>query len=497
MSFETSMQTSAAAPSFWQSFFLPGQRLLSKVRRLDDTAWPLLWIIGLFAVQAVPATIIRASNLEEGRIVAMARGAAEDGHWITPFIYGQRFAERPVLLSWLSALFGQATGGVTLWSLRIPHLGFFLAGALLIYALLRSCTGKAAAIFGAFCWMTMPLVAPKFINAEADIVLSTLLFTAFCLWWRGHSQSNMTVTSWTAIACLLTLAGLTKGPQPIAYFSLGVGAYLLLKAPRQLLTFCAANIAAGALIACWYVAVREQGDAHHWMAHSRLTAAADLNWLHDHLDLLKSLIIETLPAVILLVPAVIVAWRRRRVREPDLLLACLLYSSMCTLALIVWPGGVSARYAMPATMTLAVICGLMFESRREHQARATVAALVVSYLIFGGLLIRGWIAMPFWPQLFQESRIAGTTIANALQGQPDGRLHVVATTTEHNMLVYVRGPIRAVSFDDLARLDMPATAVLLPNETQRLAREHPDLRIQSLAPITAQRTPYEVVRLSR
>jgi hypothetical protein len=36
----------------------------------------------------------------------MARGAMEDGHWLTPFIYGERFAERPVLLSWLAALFG-------------------------------------------------------------------------------------------------------------------------------------------------------------------------------------------------------------------------------------------------------------------------------------------------------------------------------------------------------------------------------------------------------
>ncbi|MET0968741.1 MAG: glycosyltransferase family 39 protein [Tardiphaga sp.] len=491
------MQTAVAAPSFWQSFFRPGQWWLSKVRCLDTSPWPLLWVIGLFAVQAIPATLIRASNLEEGRIIAMARGAAEDGHWITPFIYGQRFAERPVLMSWLTALVGEATGGVTLWSLRIPHLAFFLAGTLLIYCLLRSSTGKAAAIFGAFVWISMPLVAPKFINAEADVVLSTLLFAAFCLWWRGHSQGNMTVAKWLGVAGLLALAGLTKGPQPVAYFTLGVGAYLLLKDWRQLPAFLAANVAAGALIGCWYVAVLEQGDAHHWMAHSRLTAAADLHWLHDHLDLLKSLIIETLPAAILLVPAVMVAWRRRHMHEPDLLLACLLYSSMCTLALLVWPGGVSARYAMPATMTLAVICGLMFESWHEHQARATVVALVVSDLIFGGLLMRGWIAMPFRPQLFQESRIAGTAIANALSTQPDGRLHVVATTTEHNMLVYVRGPIRAVTLDDMARLDMPATAVLLPDETRLLAQAHPDLRIQSLVPITAQRTDYEVVRLSR
>ena len=166
--------------------------MLSRFSRLDHSRWPILWLLGFFLVQAVPATIIRASNLEEGKILAMARGAAEDGHWITPFIYGERFAERPVLSSWMAALFSELTGGVTLWSLRIPHLCFFLAGALLIYSLLRSVTGKSAAIFGALCWISMPVVAPKFINSEPDIVLSTLLFAAFCTWWWGTIGKSMT-----------------------------------------------------------------------------------------------------------------------------------------------------------------------------------------------------------------------------------------------------------------------------------------------------------------
>lgn len=149
--------------------------MLSRFSHLDYSRWPVLWLLGLFLVQAVPATIIRASNLEEGKIIAIARGALE-GHWLTPFVYGQRFAERPVLLSWIAALFGEAAGGVTLWSLRIPHLLFFLGGALLIYHLLRFSTGKSAAIFAALSWISMPVVAPKFINSEPDIVLSTLLF---------------------------------------------------------------------------------------------------------------------------------------------------------------------------------------------------------------------------------------------------------------------------------------------------------------------------------
>ena len=114
---------------FADLFFRPGEWLLSRFSRIDQARWPLLWVAGLFLTQTIPATLIRASNLEEGRIIAMARGAMEDGHWLTPFIYGERFAERPVLLSWIAALFGEATGGVTLWSLRIPHVVFFPCGS--------------------------------------------------------------------------------------------------------------------------------------------------------------------------------------------------------------------------------------------------------------------------------------------------------------------------------------------------------------------------------
>jgi hypothetical protein len=97
----------STAARFWDLSFRPGEWLLSKFSGLDQSQRPLLWVMGLFLVQAIPATIIRASNLEEGRILAMARGAVEDGHWLSPFIYGERFAERPVLLSWIAALFGE------------------------------------------------------------------------------------------------------------------------------------------------------------------------------------------------------------------------------------------------------------------------------------------------------------------------------------------------------------------------------------------------------
>jgi 4-amino-4-deoxy-L-arabinose transferase-like glycosyltransferase len=155
--------------------------------------------------------------------------------------------------------------------LRVPHLCFFLAGAVLIYGLLRSITGKSAAIFGALCWIRMPVVAPKFINSEPDIVLSTLLFAAFCVWWQGTSGKSMTPARWLCISALIVLAGLTKGPQPVAYFTLGVGAYILLKQRDQIPAFIVANLSAGLMIAGWYAMVYQSNDIELWKAHSRLS----------------------------------------------------------------------------------------------------------------------------------------------------------------------------------------------------------------------------------
>ncbi|MFL6793190.1 MAG: ArnT family glycosyltransferase [Bradyrhizobium sp.] len=474
--------------------FRPGLWLLSRFSRLDQTAWPIFWAVSLFIIQAIPATIVRASNLEEGRIVAIARGAI-DGHWLTPFVYGERFAERPVLLSWISALFGEVTGGVTLWSVRIPHLTFFLGGALLIYSLLRSNTGKSAAIFGVLSWLSMPMVAPKFINAEPDIVMSTLLFAAFYTWWQGTISNRMTPIRWIGISLLLGLAGLTKGPQPVAYFTLGVGAYLLLKGQRnQIAAFIGTNVLAALIIGGWYVLVYQPHDVDYWMAHSRLLTTTGFQLVRDHFDFVVSMFAEVLPATILIGQAVVILLRRWRNSEHDLMLAAMLYSLICTLMLVIWPGGVATRYAMPATLTLAVICGLMFEHWRQTHPRTIASTLTVSYLITGALLIRGWVVMPFWPHLFQESRIAGKTLAAALQDNP-GPLYVLASSIEPNMLVYVSGTIRAVTLSDLARLKTSAIAVMLPVEEGALAQQNPTLRLIDRASVVSQKTPYRIVEI--
>jgi len=305
----------------------------------------------------------------------------------------------------------------------------------------------------------------------------------------------MSPARWFGVGILLALAGLTKGPQPVAYFTLGVGAYILLKQRHQIWAFTLANLLAALVVGGWYIAIYQPGDVELWRTHSRLSdTVTGLETIRDHLDFVKSLIIEFLPGTILFGPAVVIAARSWKNPKYDFPLAATLYSAMCTVVLIFWPGGVAARYAMPATMTVAVVSGLLFEYWRPSHPKVIASALVVTYLIFGGLLLRGWVAMPFWPHLFKESEIAGAAISSVSRVAPQP-LYVIGNSTELNMLGYVKGEIRAVTLDDLARLKIPSTAVVLVEERQALAQRAPGLRLVDGPDLTSQKRPYRVLQL--
>jgi hypothetical protein len=149
---------------------------------------------------------------------------------------------------------------------------------------------------------------------------------------------------------------------------------------------------------------------------------------------------------------------------------------------------------MPSTLALAVVCGLVFERWCLSHSRLIASALIVSYLIFGALLVRGWVVMTFWSHLFQDSQIAGRAI-DAETARRQATLYVARDSIDLNMLAYVRGEIRAVSLDDLARLKSSAVAVMLPEEKNALAGRNPELRLTNLASVARNKTEYLIVEI--
>lgn len=180
--------------------------------------------------------------------------------------------------------------------------------------------------------------------------------------------------------------------------------------------------------------------------------------------------------------------------ESDLALAAALYAATCTLALLLWPGGIVTRYAMPGTLGLAVLLGLVFDRCRTSRPRVAAAAVGVASAIAAYVVILGWIAMPLAYDAFNPSRIAANAINAARQGIA-GPFFTCPSSLDLDVLPYVRGPIREIDCENPRDLTVPAVAALSPADVASLSAARPDLKIlpRAVAPKT---TMSEVVEIA-
>ena len=190
---------------------------------------PHWWVLILCALFILPAIFIRGTHYEEGTTIALARSIFEDHLWPGTFRYGERLIDRPHAVTWLLAGVGYLIGGLPVWVARIPTVLSLIGGVGLVYWLVRRYASAAAALFAVACLIASPMMLQKTITAESDVEVSLLLFAAFVLFWRGYEAGGPTVWGWIGIAATLAVSGLWKGPQPLGYFFLGVGAFLLLR----------------------------------------------------------------------------------------------------------------------------------------------------------------------------------------------------------------------------------------------------------------------------
>lgn len=435
---------------------------------------PYLWVILLWLLLITPTIFIRGAHYEEGTTIGLARGAFEDGHWLAPHLYGLRFVERPVLVSWVLGVVGLVSGDLSLWVGRLPAVLALLGGGCLVYWLARRAAGAHAALFGPICFFVSPMMLQKLVTAENDGVVSVLLFAAFVIWWIGSAKGGPSLARWLGIDLILVAAGLVKGPQPLGFFFLGVGLYLVVRRRwREFGALVLTGILPALVIGGWYWAVYQPGDLATWQAQSRLGLPDWPNYAANVVRFAGQLALALLPGILLAVPLAIDLWRQRIDANRDLVLALLCYAGACTLVLLFWPHA-GTRYAMPAVSAVATLAGLGFHHYLARLPRLVWSTQAVAATLLVYALIVNWVVVPLFPYLFEGAADEARPIVDAILERP-APVYVVPYAVNRDVLYYLPKP-RLVEQEEIAHAKPPFWAILTEEQEQALKAARPDLQ---------------------
>jgi hypothetical protein len=242
-------------------------------------------------------------------------------------------------------------------------------------------------------------------------------------------------------------------------------------------------IPAAATVA-WAAAIYQGGDEGTWLSYARLQyrpAFLDYVWRNTHN--IGSLFLELLPASIML-PFIPWPWRRgcKGAKVPAIVAPVVLYSGICTLVLVLWPG-FNTRYAMPIAPSLAVLAGIAWDELEKsgYLAVRRFAAVALSLLIIYQFVLVV-VIMPLFAERFGETRLAGKAIEQAIRSTP---APAYCQRIDTNILFYVHEPFRCLDLHGLAALTPPAWLLIPAPVVAEFAQLRSDLQVHIAAgPLT-------------
>lgn len=469
------MAVSSVLRSFDRSVGELAERLQPYLRRPGVV--PVLVIL-LWACAVLPNLTVRSFIYEEGTNAEIARDVLAHGHFLQPFVYGVRMHEKPSLLGWLIAAFALLTGGVNEWSARLPAMLSVLLTALMVQRVTRRYASWHASLFAALSFLFCPLLLQKLTIAEPDTVITVLSFAALLLWWSGVAAGRLTMLHWIGCGLLLAALAMAKGPQPAAFFALGVTAYTVIERRWHDLPgwFVCLLIPAAATVA-WGATVYRPGDEHLWFAYARLLDRPTLlAYLARNTYNIGSLFLELLPASLML-PFIPWPWSRdaKAPHIAAIVAPMVLYSGVCTAVLVLWPG-FNTRYAMPIAPSLAVLAGIAWdglEKSRYSAVRRFVATALSLLIVYQIVLVV--VIMPLFADRFGETRLAGEKIEQAIRAAP---APAYCLRIDTNVFFYLQVPLQCLDLRGMAALTPPGWLLMPHPAVAEFARLRPDLDIR-------------------
>ncbi|WP_414463926.1 ArnT family glycosyltransferase [Hyphomicrobium sp. DY-1] len=457
----------------WRALRLPllaqhSKRIFKALAHRSDA---IVLIIALALIVSVPQSLLHGYHYVEGLTVTVAQSALDDGNWFNQHMYNLRWIERPMLLSWVIAALSMPFGQVFPFIARLPVVLSLVAGTVLIWRAVRPNASPEAAGFGALLFLACPLVMRYYVTSVADLPLAVLLFGAFLVWWNAYVADRLTVGRWIIIGAILAIAALMKGPQPTAYFFLGIFVFLSLTSGwRQLPGLILAGFIATVPTALWYAHVFVAGDQGEWLRYTRLSSNGVV-WPHPFANG-ADFFFECLPAAMLAAALPFADFSAMETKpRRHFILAVSCYGLTCTLVVLFWPAEVNPRYILPAVLPLCVLGGVAFDALSKRMAPfvATAGVLVAALL---GYAIYHSMSDVFLTPGYIRSEVDGAKIATLVKEAP-GPVYRTGWHVALNELPYVHVPVMTITPNQIAKITRPAWLVAPETDARAmLARSH-------------------------
>jgi len=347
-------------------------------------------------------------SFNEARRALPTLGMFTTGDWLLPRLNGELYITKPPLLYWLTTATSHLLGNVNEWSVRLPSA---LAGCAVVFAAYRYALrhfGPWAALFTAQLLIANAAFTNFARRAEIEMLLTALCFGALLA--ALHFIQEQAGRRWILLSYfLIGLAMLAKGPMAPLFVTLPLICYALVYRETRAWQVLLDPVGWGILLlvgSSWFLAVSMQMGADIWQT----TVQRDI---FDKVRTTTSdplytyfgwVLVDFLPASLLLLVAPLAAWRRWK---GDTRLTALIIAVAVPLLILTVCSDKRPKYLLPAYPLIALLVGKrlgeLMETARPVWRRLLVALGLLMPLGYAGYYAVG------------EARVFDHRIAKLLQ----------------------------------------------------------------------------------
>jgi 4-amino-4-deoxy-L-arabinose transferase-like glycosyltransferase len=300
------------------------------------------------------------------------------GDWLLPRLNGELYLAKPPLLYWLTTTASHLRGTVDEWSVRLPLALTASAVVLVAYRHARRRFGPWAALFTAQLLIANATFAMFARRAEIEMLLTGLCFGALLA--ALHFIQEPAQRRWILLSYfLLGLAVLAKGPLALLFVTLPLLVYAVITREKRAWQVLGDPAGWGILLlvgGSWFLAVSLQMGFDIWQATVQRDILNKVRGTTSEplFSYLVWMLIDFLPASLLLLASPLATWRRWK---SDPRVTALVIAVAVPLLVFTAFSDKHAKYLLPAYPLLALLAGKRLGELMET-ARPAVRRLLMA-----------------------------------------------------------------------------------------------------------------------